>query len=389
MAISDSTFINLFFGLLRSGLYGTPLPEHKLPASIDWEAVGALAEKHGVTGTIIESIQLLPEHLRPTEEIRAGMMRFALGLIQANLILDKTVSKLTGYLREHDIEGVLLKGQGVARYYRKPQMRQSGDIDFYVGQREYRKAMMLCKKHLNEDPELSHQSKLHYVFGMNGVEIELHRIAAQHYSAKKDPAFQQWIEEELDHSPGRRTLTLGGTAVNLPSYDFDALYIFYHAWEHLITGGIGLRQLCDWAMIFTCHSDEIDTPRLMENIDRFGLTRGWKLLAYIAVNYLGVAADKMPLYDATYARKSETVLEEIIMSGNFGYHSATGIRMMTQGHSMKVKLGKLRSLTEYFITLFPVAPREATHIFFSRLFSGMNRMTSRALRRLKQKPRKA
>lgn len=389
MALQDSEFIKLFFGLLRSGLYGTPLPEEELPGSIDWEGVTALADKHGVFGTIIESVQMLPDHLRPTGQVKAMMTKFALGLIQANLILDKTVAQLVGFLSEHDIKGVLLKGQGVARYYRKPQMRQSGDIDFYVGRKAYRRAMKLCREQLNEDPVLTHQSMLHYVFYMNGVEIELHRIAAEHYSRRRNSEFQAWIADELEHSAHRRTLTLNDTEVSVPSYDFDALYIFYHAWNHLITGGIGLRQLSDWAMIFHNHSGDIDTARLTENIGRFGLTKGWKLMACIAVNHLGVAADKMPLYDPTYTKKSEKILEEIITSGNFGYHSEAGIRMMNFGHSLSDQIGKLRSITEYFVTMFPIMPGLATSIYFHRIYTGIKTSIKRRLGQIKSINRKS
>lgn len=369
----------LFFSLLRSGLYGRPLTEAELPESIDWEGVVALAKKHGVLGTIIESVQLLPEDLRPTGQIMSQMGKFALGLIHANLVLDKTVARLVAFLREHGIEGVLLKGQGVARYYRKPQMRQSGDIDFYVGDKAYRKAMILCKENLNEDDKASHETGMHYVFYMDGVEIELHRLATGVYSRKKNRFFDEWIVDEVEHSPDRRILKLGNTDVSLPSYDFDALYIFYHAWGHLITGGIGLRQLCDWAMIFHYHSGDIDTDMLKENIRRFGLTRGWKLFAYIAVKYLGVEEDKIPMYDPRYAKKYDKVMEYIVSSGNFGFYSDAWDRMKSQGNGIRNRFGKFRSITEYFTTLFPVIPAEATFIYFNRLFSGIISSAKRSM----------
>ena len=380
MAYKDPAFVNLFFSLLRSGLYGRPLTEGELPDSIDWEGVVALAQKHGVLGTIIESVELLPESLRPSGSMMARMGRFALGLIHANLILDRTVVRLVTFLKEHGIEGVLLKGQGVARYYRKPQMRQSGDIDLYIGTELYRTAVNLCKDELNEDKETSHETRQHYAFYMDGVEIELHRLATRLYSRKKDAGFQEWIVDELEYSPRRRSLTLGNADVVLPSYDFDALYIFYHGWRHLITGGIGMRQLCDWAMIFNYHSGEIDIARLKDNIHRFGLTRGWRLFAYIAVRYLGVEEDKMPLYDPRYTKKYDKVMEYIVSSGNFGYHSEAGIRMITPGHGFRDKVGKFRSITEYFVTLFPIIPSEATSIYLNRLSAGMRSSMKKLMR---------
>lgn len=368
----------LFLKLLRAGLYGEPLDEAQLPARIDWEGVAALADKHGVLGTIAESVECVPEGLRPTGDVARRMGRFALGLIQTNLILDRTVGRLVATLRGEGVEGVLLKGQGVARYYRKPQMRQSGDIDFYVGRREYGRAVEVCRRVLKDYTQPSTVSEQHYTFYTDGVEVELHRLAARMHSKRRDKALQEWIAGELEDRSRLRRLRLGETDVWLPGVDFDALYIFYHGWSHLITGGIGLRQLCDWAMILTYRHAEIDLRRLEENVARLGLTAGWKLFGYIAVRYLGVAEENVPLYDPRHARRYDKVMEDIMTGGNFGYHSAAGIRMTNRGEGLGDKLGKLRSIVEYCAAIFPIVPAEATAIMMGRLREG----TANYMRRL-------
>lgn len=360
----------IFFSLLRSGMYGTPIPESELPGSIDWEAIIALAKKHVVLGIIIESVRFLPERLRPSGPIAAGMNRFALGLIQTNIILDRTVARLVEFFKQHGIDGVLLKGAGVARYYREPQMRQSGDIDFYVGKTVYKKAVALCREKLSEDNDADSETEKHFDFHMDGVLIELHRLASRIYSPSRNKRFQRWTVEELEHSPDRRVLTVGDTDIALPSYDFDAIFIFYHAWAHFIKGGIGLRQLCDWAMIFHTHSADIDAERLKENLARFGLTTGWKLFACIAVRYLGVSGDKIPLYDPSYDKKSEKILAEILAGGNFGYYSKANTRTPVFGYGLWNGLGKVRNVTGYFFSLLPLIPVEAIFLYFNRLFYG-------------------
>ncbi len=361
---------NTFLSLLRSGLYGTPIPEAELPDHIDWEAILRLSKKHVVTGIIIDSIQYLPEHLRPTGKIALKMNKFALGLIQANLILDKTIARLVTTLADNGIRGVLLKGQGVARYYRQPQMRQTGDIDFYVGKGQYDKAVAVCTSELASDKDKVHASKKHFNFTMNGVEVELHRMAAIIYSPFKNRRFQQWIIKELEDPRNLRTLRLGDTDVYLPSYDFDALYIFYHAWFHFIFGGIGLRQLCDWAMIFQTHADDIDKDTLIRNLASFGLIDAWKFFAGIAVNYIGVSPEKMPLYDINYLVMSERVMQEILKGGNFGYSIKANADFKTANHDLRAELRKLKAITGNFASFFPIIPIEATLLYLSRLYDG-------------------
>lgn len=376
---------SIFFSLLRSGLYAAPIPEDEQPEHIDWDYIESMSVKHGVFGIIINGVQYLPENLRPPEELYARMSKFAMGLIQANLILDRTAGRLSAVLDEHGINGVLLKGQGIARLYRMPQMRQTGDIDYYVGRRQYREAVEICRKFLIKNKSPWHETGLHFVFKMDGVEIELHRIASFLYSPSKNRRFQRWTEEELEHSPRRRRMDGGGSDVVLPSLDFDAIYIFYHAWHHFVTGGIGLRQLCDWAMIFHYYSGEIDTEKLKENIRRFGMTNGWRLFACIVVDHLGVSKDSIPLYDTRYRKKSEKVLKDIMEGGNFGYHAEATVRMMSAGYGLRNDIKKVSSLLDYFISLFTIVPKEATFIFFKRLFSGTFSSLNRMLRKQETK----
>lgn len=360
-------------------MYGTPIPAADLPGKIDWKDVVKLARKHTVLGIIIDAVQFLPEALRPTGELWTKMNKFALGLIQANLVLEQTAARLVEFFKQHGIHGVLLKGQGVARYYRQPQMRHSGDIDFYVGPSSYKKAYELCvKKNLiGAIPE----TDKHFTIDYHGVPVEVHLIASRIYTPHKNRRFQAWTVEELEHSPRRRVLTVGDTDIILPSYDFDVLYIFYHAWRHFIMGGIGIRQLCDWAMIFHTHADDIDKEKLIENIHRFGITKGWKLFAGIVVKYLGVEKDKIPLYDPSYLKKSEKIFDEIMSGGNFGFYSEEYLRTVGYGlRGPRYALLKVGNVTKYFLSLFPLIPVEATFLYFNRLYQG----TIDTLRRSKQ-----
>ncbi len=373
--------INTFFLLLRSGLYGAAIPASELPDGIDWKWVIALARKHFVLGTIIESVQFLPEHLRPSSSTLAEMNRFALGLIQAGLILDNTIARLVTFFGEHGINGVLLKGQGVARYYRDPRMRQSGDVDFYVGNTVYRRAVDLCKQHLVNDKNDMGEIVQHYDFVMDGVVIEIHRLASRIHTPVRSRRFQAWATEQLERSADRRVVRLGNADVMLPSYDFDAIFIFQHAWLHYIGGGIGLRQLCDWAMIFHTHADDIDYESLQDNIRRFGMTRGWKLFAWIAVNHLGVPPSKMPLYDPSYAKKSEKAFREIVTGGNFGYFTKAYAKKWDHLYGVRYAMHKLRYATARFFAISRLVPLEATFHFVDHMYYGAKYTLSRALKR--------
>ena len=384
MLFQDTATVKIFLALLRSGMYGTPVPEAELPESIEWPDVIELARKQVVQGIIVDSIRHLPENLRPDSEIMANLNKFAIGLFQTNIILDRTVARLAKFFAAHNIPGVLLKGQGVARYYHSPQMRHSGDIDYYVGKKNYEKAVDLCNKYLITDNSGYEENSQHYNFNLNGVEIELHRLASSMYTPSMNKRFQEWVVEELESSGARRVLKLADTEVVLPSYNFDAVYIFYHAWRHFITGGIGLRQLCDWTMIFHSKSADIDKKELVSTLEKFKLVKGWKLFACIAVEKLGLPADKMPLYDPAFSKRAGNILEEIIEGGNFGYYAKSNASLISHKYGLRDEIGKFRAITGYFVSLFPIIPGEATVIYAGRLAEGFKNVYRRVKRKVKR-----
>lgn len=362
--------IESFFALLRAGLYGTDLPAESLPSAIDWEWVVRMAKLHSVLGVVIEGAAMLPEALRPPAELYARMQRHALRLIHSNMGLDRCVGQLVLFLEAHGVNGVLLKGQGTARAYRVPEMRHTGDIDFYVGREQYRRVAELCQKHLAKDPIDFKQDAQHFSFSLNGVSIEVHQKAIEVYSPLYRKEFKRWMADELENSPRRRVLTIANTAVMVPSVDFDAVYIFYHALHHFITGGIGLRQLCDWAMIFRAYGDQIDINRLKENIERFGLKRPWTLFAGIAVDYLGVSKELMPFYNPACRKKYDSLLQIILDGGNFGVNHQVGVTRAALDHGVGYAFTKLRYVSRNLISTLPVMPAEAVSFYIWRLYAG-------------------
>ncbi|MDE6367664.1 MAG: hypothetical protein K2K94_00310, partial [Muribaculaceae bacterium] len=132
--------------------------------------------------------------------------------------------------------------------------------------------------------------------------------------------------------------------------------------------------------ILHSHYDDIDISNLEYNLRRFGMTKGWKLFACIAVNHLGVSPDKMPLYDPAYSDKSEKIFDEILRNGNFGFYSEAYARTPLHGHGLWRGLCRLRSTAGCYVSLFPLIPVEATFLFFHRITVGTAMYIGNAIR---------
>ncbi|MDE6636764.1 MAG: nucleotidyltransferase family protein, partial [Muribaculaceae bacterium] len=156
----------------------------------------------------------------------------------------------------------------------------------------------------------------HYGCWVNGIRIELHRIAGQLYTDSDDMKFQKW--SRIQFSITDKIITIAGQEIMLPTPIFDIIFVFLHLYHHFLNGGVGLRHICDWTMLLHRHAGNIDTEELRKLLKDFHLMNGWSLFAPIAVEHLGLRESECPFYYHKNKKKSDQILSYIIREGNFG-----------------------------------------------------------------------
>ena len=130
----------VFYSIIRASLWNTSV---EIPNGFhDWVAIMKLAKTQalmGLVGDVFEIRESLPpklvERLQDIPMTNVGMHS------QMNMTLQLLV--LT--LRKAGIEPVLLKGQGLSRYYPTPELRQCGDIYMLVRRIMRRLMMRYCQ----------------------------------------------------------------------------------------------------------------------------------------------------------------------------------------------------------------------------------------------------
>jgi hypothetical protein len=314
--------VTQLFALIRSGLWKEQPNFNLFGNDTNWNEVFQLAQKQTVLGFVIDGLSMLPIALQPNKGMQIKAHSLQIRTTQHHHLLNDVISELSSRLKKEGIHSVLLKGQGLAQNYPDPFKRACGDIDLYVGNHNYKKTCQLLKQWgmlKGEAEESSH----HFHFFYREVPIEIHRIAGILYGLFRNKRFRKWSDTLLQGEECR-SCSLGGEAVYLPPIRFDAMFIFYHMYRHLITGGVGLRQLCDCVMYLHRFKDEINRNLLHEDLCRMGLMRIWKIFGCIAVHHLGLPKEEFPFYSDTAEIKelSEFLLEEVILrNGNFGHYN--------------------------------------------------------------------
>ena len=305
-----------FIHLLRCALWDEKPDKQLFDYGTDWQGIMLLAQRHTVQGLVAQKMKRMADILGH----EAAMKLCAKEMFKAsnnNRHLNKVSAMLTAVLRDGGIEPVLLKGQGVARYYPEPLLRMPGDIDFFIGvERTDEAAAMLSEKLPGIKRHHGRNDKKHVNMTMDGVEIELHRMATGINIMAKAQEIQDWTEEQLRGDT--RQATIAGCVMTVPSATFDAIYIFYHLYRHFLVDGVGLRHVCDWLRCLYANRADIDEEGIRQLLTRFGLLHAWQLFGLMAVRHLGMPREAMPLYRERRAKSADRLLQVLINNSNFG-----------------------------------------------------------------------
>ena len=112
--------------------------------------------------------------------------------------MNMTLQLLVLTLHKAGIEPVLLKGQGLSRYYPLPELRQCGDIYIYVGKENYAKAYdAILPIVSNIDDKSKIWNWMHCDASIGAVMIEVHQKADYMHSRKNEKIYREFMLKGL------------------------------------------------------------------------------------------------------------------------------------------------------------------------------------------------
>ena len=137
--------------------------------------------------------------------------------------------------------------------------------------------------------------------------IEVHGSLRTCLSSRLDEEVDN-VQRDVFFAGNVRSWDNGGTTVFLPSPDNDVFFVFTHFIKHFYKEGMSIRQICDWCRLLWTYHDSIDRSLLESRLQKAGLMSEWRAFAAVAVNYLGMPVEAMPLYsaDSKWGKKAGT-----------------------------------------------------------------------------------
>ena len=373
------TYLQLVQKALRvqSTEYRVVSSEYRVQSSEDeMGAVMALCEQQG-TGPLVYT-QLLSEEswldkMEVSAPLRLRMKQICVHTMQQQAHLQLTLRRVWEACEQHGVYAVLMKGAGLAAYYPTPQQRAWGDVDIYVGAEQYHAACAAMRatfpNALRFDEELDHYK--HYNLIADGVSIEVHRVSMglQHpvdvrrYARMETIGMREAEEIEVD-----------GLTVRVPEVTFNALMVMLHSWEHVLSQGASLRQLCDLVLLLHHRASDIDREQLERDLRGLALMDVWQVYMYILVKYLGLPQAEAPFYTHRCARRAEVLLVDML-EGRLGEEKSQGgkvvsNRWLRKWYTMRVRLRNAKRIRSY-------SPFYARHMAVTTWLHGLGRLLAK------------
>lgn len=312
----------LFFELIQIGI-GTRDSLTQVPSDAEWQDILRLAHEQAIVGVLLSAIEQLPAEHRPEKDVLLQWIGEARIIRARNEVLDKRVVELCKAMDAEGVSMLVFKGQTLARLYHDKGLRQSGDIDFYVHDNDWLRAIAWLndQRERGEIDNYEDNTTIKDVqYSYRGVAYEMHRMLVA-FSAKSHQRYwDKVVVPEIWQSVSH--VDINGYDVPTLSPVMNVLYVFVHIFEHLISDGVGLRQFVDWFYIIDSIQLTDDCRITLEqHLKGLGLLKAYKGLGAILTDYLGLPKERFPFEISDQDHKDAAKLvENIIQMGNFGHN---------------------------------------------------------------------
>lgn len=318
-------------------------------------AVMRLAREHAVTGIVANAamrnrIVIAGGAAEGRGEAVMRLMQQTMAHRQNQRRFEDAVGRFARLMEENSIAYVVFKGLAVARHYPEPFVRTMGDVDFYVPQRDFLRAVEVIERGLHVEMDKEDVDK-HYSFDWQGIRFEMHYQIETFGNHRHQLCFDRMIDEAMaEHTDSFTVCDSDGneTEVSVLPPTEDLIVVFKHWFNHLLVEGVGLRQTLDLAVLLTAYRDKINVARLMTALNGIGYMKAFRAMLAMMMRYLGLDwFDNFFVYNRCDERYANKLMAAVMESGNFGRKA---YRNHTTGKkkSMETATRALRHCVKFF-----------------------------------------
>ena len=296
------------------GVSALGLPFELPRKELSWKRLFDLASEQAVFALAASAARpvwnTLDETLR--REVRARLY----SVIVSEEIRLKAMWELIAYLRNEGIPFAVLKGMGMSALYKIPELRESGDVDIYVGKELENQALALLQRHgvsiTKRNPAQHESAGYHSEIGP----IELHAYLfreedrklwfgrSEKYSDAIAPFCCQRIDDEHE--------------IPVLSVQNNVEFLCLHFIKHFIREGISIRNILDIGLFLQVYEKEVNHDRLWELLTSLQYDGLIQAVLNICAQFFHMDKAKFVGYIEMDAETIQLLLEDIEQGGYLG-----------------------------------------------------------------------
>ena len=220
----------------------------------DWRKLHQLSGIHKLTLIVYEMLWRSPGFCGNDTELLGRWRQETIIQAVAQARRTQRIIEISAILQQHKIAHAVVKGIICRVLYSRPDLRISGDEDLLIAEESKAQCQLLLEQNgLELQTDASSDDVAHWVDKQTGLHIELH---TKLFSSQReeDQFLNELFKEQLSHTV--LVDVLGGQIQTFhPTYHF--VFLVSHALKHFLTGGFGVRTICDVVTFAERYSDQI------------------------------------------------------------------------------------------------------------------------------------
>lgn len=282
----------------------------------EWDKIYSLSDRHEVLvllGNIL-NFDSMPKKMQRDFQLKEART------VHKAITLQALGSYLTLLLEETGITALTLKGYAVSRFYPVPEYRKTSDIDLLLqSDDDAKKAVQILCKNGFKLSKKWHANHHFILISEKNETVEIHTALADEFKDKHlNKYLKDMQKESFDHCQ-----KINSPEATLYVYEpaRQAFYLIIHMLSHFIGSGFGIRNLCDWVVLWENCSDEKTKTDFVKMAEDSGTEKFAKAVNSVCVKYLSLTKEKSPFPCDELSEKDLTdeFLRDILDAGEFGY----------------------------------------------------------------------
>lgn len=340
--------------LLSSSINGTraQIDEETLKQT-DWNTIGLFSSKQAVSLAVFDAVTPYKKYI-PSNVYDKWYAHILKGFSK-NSVLEAAQKQLHEQICA-DCDYVVLKGMAAAQYYPRPELRNLGDIDFLVNAQN---ADEISQAILSMGYQEHSENDCHVCFVKKPAALEMHHEIPGIPYGKTGEKVREFVKGILQSA---KTVSYGSNTFKSPDDMYNGVVLLLHMQHHMVSEGLGLRHLTDWACYINKTHSETFWQELLPFFKSIGIYKYAQVMTKLCSLYLGSLCPDWA--EEAEGALCEAIIKDVLSGGNFGRldetRKASGMMVSEHGKG-GVKHGKLynlaRALHTSMFTVYPIVKK--------------------------------